>query len=254
MIVDGAELLGSRTDRYVRRAMFLSADRSVLAVVGEGRHGLYRVERLRRHKDPYYRGGEGWSGSGESSVTDSLEAAERLARAAGVATALSPLVDPTTPHLMPQLDLPKTLVDAGYERVALTRSGVGHFHAAGTLGGRAVAVLVDTGASSTVVDVALARAAGFELTPFARTGGGAGGAGLEILAGPAAELALGTDRVAVLVRLPAVLTMDLAHVNASLAQRGEPPVDVVLGADVLAARLAVIDYGSSSLYLAATPT
>src|SRR5215218_3807760 len=59
MIVDGAELLESRTDRYVRRAMFLSADRSVLAVVGEGRHGLYRVELLRRHKDPYYPGRRG---------------------------------------------------------------------------------------------------------------------------------------------------------------------------------------------------
>jgi hypothetical protein len=43
--------------------------------------------------------------------------------------------------------------------------------------------------------------------------------------------------------------MDLTHVNQSLALKGESPVDVILGADVFEAHAAVIDYGSSSLFL-----
>src|SRR5262245_24756448 len=48
-------------------------------------------------------------------------------------------------------ELADLLPAAGYLRVPLTRSGVGHFHTAGTLNGRAVEILVDTGAASTVV-------------------------------------------------------------------------------------------------------
>jgi len=43
--------------------------------------------------------------------------------------------------------------------------------------------------------------------------------------------------------------MDLAHVNQALSLRGEGHVDVVLGADVLEIQQAIIDYGSSSLFL-----
>jgi hypothetical protein len=43
--------------------------------------------------------------------------------------------------------------------------------------------------------------------------------------------------------------MDLTHVNQSLALKGEAPIDVILGADVLQGHAAIIDYGSSSLFL-----
>ena len=48
-------------------------------------------------------------------------------------------------------ELTDFLTARGYLRVPLTRSGVGHFHTAGTLNGRPVEVLVDTGAACTVV-------------------------------------------------------------------------------------------------------
>ena len=50
-------------------------------------------------------------------------------------------------------------------------------------------------------------------------------------------------------RVRALLTMDLDHVNQSLALKGEAPVDAILGADVLEAQAAVIDYGSLSIFL-----
>jgi hypothetical protein len=137
------------------------------------------------------------------------------------------------------------LRDAGYQQVELTRSGVGHFHAAGSLNGRPVDMLIDTGAASTVVSVALARAHGITLNKLDVTGGGAGGANLEIHALIGATLLLGE----VQPRPRALLAMDLTHVNQSLALKGEAPVDVILGADVFEAGAAVIDYGSSSLFL-----
>jgi hypothetical protein len=43
--------------------------------------------------------------------------------------------------------------------------------------------------------------------------------------------------------------MDLSHVNSALALKGAAAVDVILGVDVFEKQAAVIDYGSSSLFL-----
>jgi hypothetical protein len=50
-------------------------------------------------------------------------------------------------------------------------------------------------------------------------------------------------------RIVVLLAMDLTHVNQAAALRGSGPIDAVLGGDVLEEHSAVIDYGSSSLYL-----
>jgi hypothetical protein len=51
--------------------------------------------------------------------------------------------------------------------------------------------------------------------------------------------------------LPAIEAMmiDFGHVNQVRQKRGDRPVDGVLGSDILAARAAVLDYGSLTLYL-----
>jgi len=137
------------------------------------------------------------------------------------------------------------LTQAGFRRFPLSRSGVGHFHTTGSLSGHAVAVLVDTGAASTVVSLARARGLDLTLQKLDRKGGGAGGAQLDIFQVADGTLSLGDLQP----RCRALLAMDLAHVNQALALKGESPVDVILGADVLEAHAAVIDYGSSSLFL-----
>jgi hypothetical protein len=143
------------------------------------------------------------------------------------------------------MTLPAFLSELGFHQICLSRSGVGHFHAAGSLSGHPVAVLIDTGAASTVVDVSLARELRLTVTKLEMKGGGAGGAHLDIFHLTDATLSLGDVRP----RTRALLAMDLAHVNQSLALKGEAPVDVILGADVFEAQAAVIDYGSSSLFL-----
>jgi Aspartyl protease len=132
-----------------------------------------------------------------------------------------------------------------YRQVPLKRNGVGHFEAAGTLNGRPVRVLIDTGAASTVVSLALAQDLGLEIQSLGRRGGGAGGANLEIFEIRGGDLRVGS----VIPRTRGLFAVDLTHVNASLAQKGVTPVDVILGVDVFDAQAAVIDYGTASLFL-----
>lgn len=137
------------------------------------------------------------------------------------------------------------LLNAGYRQVPLSRNGVGHFQAAGSIGGLSISVLVDTGAASTLLDVSVARRAGLTLTPLDARGGGAGGANLQIFQVVGAELLLGD----IVPRPRTLLAMDLGHVNQALATKGAEPVEAILGVDVFEAQAAIIDYGSSSLFL-----
>src|SRR2546427_6910062 len=142
------------------------------------------------------------------------------------------------------MDLPAFLLAAGFRQVPLARTGVGHFQMPGQLNGRPVAVLIDTGAASTVFNLALARELGLSLQKAGHQGGGAGAARLDIYFAPGAELRLGDFRP----RIPALMAVDLTHANQALALKGQSPVDVILGADVFDAHAAVIDYGSNSLF------
>lgn len=133
----------------------------------------------------------------------------------------------------------------GYHRIPLSRSGVGHFHTAGFLNDRPISVLIDTGAASTVFSLDLGRDMDLPMTKLSMFGGGAGAAQLEIHQIRDARFVIGD----ISPRVRALLAMDLSHVNQALALKGSSPVDAILGVDVLEAHSAVIDYGSSSLYL-----
>ena len=60
-----------------------------------------------------------------------------------------------------------------------------------------------------------------------------------------AELRLGE----IVPRAEVLVAMDLSHADAALAQQGAGPIEAILGVDVYEAQAAVIDYGSSSLFL-----
>jgi hypothetical protein len=143
------------------------------------------------------------------------------------------------------MQLPEFLSRAGYQRISLQRSGLGHFHAAASLRGRAVSALVDTGAGCTLVSLALARELDLALTLQPEKGGGAGNVELDVylVEGDRLELA------EVSIRPRTLLAMDLSHVNAALVQKGESPVEAIMGVDVFEEHEAIIDYGSGSLFL-----
>ena len=143
------------------------------------------------------------------------------------------------------MSLSEFLVREGYRKVPLGRNGVGHFEAKGCLARHSIRVLVDTGAASTVISLSLVHELGLEVTSLGRQGGGAGGTQLEIFQLKGANLELEGAHP----NPTALYAMDLSHVNAALAMKGTTPVEAVLGADVFDRQKAVIDYGSSSLFL-----
>ena len=143
------------------------------------------------------------------------------------------------------VDLADFLLQSGYHRIPLSRSGVGHFHTAGTLNGHPVSVLLDTGAASTILSLSRAHALELDLVKLPFQGGGAGAARMDLFHLPNAVLKLGD----LTPRVRALMAMDLEHVNGALALKGEEPIDVIVGADVFEAHGAIIDYGSSSLFL-----
>lgn len=143
------------------------------------------------------------------------------------------------------LQLAEFLAQSGYRRIPLERSGLGHFHAPGSLRDRVVSVLVDTGAGCTLVSLALARELGVALTLHPGKGGGAGGASMDIYEVQGAKLELAEMSI----RPRCLLAMDLTHANEALALQGAGPVEAIMGLDVFEAHAAVIDYGSQSLFL-----
>ena len=143
-------------------------------------------------------------------------------------------------------ELTDFLTARGYLRVPLTRSGVGHFHTGGTLNGRSVEVLVDTGAACTVVAMSVVEALGLRSEWINREAGGAGGP-LDQFRVYGADFRLGS----LSPRLAGPIGIDFEQVNAPLRAQGSAEVDVILGVDVFDAHAAIIDYTSQSLFLMA---
>lgn len=132
----------------------------------------------------------------------------------------------------------------GYLNVPLRESGAGHMYATGKLCGRIIDVLVDTGASHTVIDRSLALELGLTLLPSAQAGAGIGDAQA------AAELIGHVDMVLGDVRIPVeAYAMDLNNIRVALAARGVSAPSAVLGGDALRALDAVLLYRDGTLHL-----
>ena len=144
------------------------------------------------------------------------------------------------------MDVRTFLDGAGYESVPLAPSAVGHLHVQGRFNDRPVTVLIDTGASETVIDEGFARAEGLDLKRSTRSGGGAGTGRLPVHSVAGARLTVGDVEVAA----GKLWVVDLGNVTAALARKGVAPPQVILGADVLSKRDAVIDYASGRLFFA----
>lgn len=133
-----------------------------------------------------------------------------------------------------------------FRPIALKPSAVGHFHAQGQLNGRPIEIIIDTGASNTVVDRQWAEAQRLPLIPINQTGGGVGGASMALARVDGAMLEI----EGVLLPGVSVIAIDLTSVAQQLKARGVVPPQLVIGADVLRSRRAVIDYATATLWLA----
>jgi hypothetical protein len=78
--IDGADFFESSNLRYVRRTTIHTPGSRFLATISEGSDNLFRVDVFTRSRDHQYPA-EFWGSLGDPSLTDSLEAAQALARA-----------------------------------------------------------------------------------------------------------------------------------------------------------------------------
>jgi clan AA aspartic protease (TIGR02281 family) len=144
----------------------------------------------------------------------------------------------------PTLD--EFLTAQGYVPVPLTCNAVGHFEiAAASIDGHEVRLLLDTGASHTVVDHASAERLGLASEASSRRGGGVGGAEQAVTAGTLGRLDVGPTAF----RDVPVFVMDLGHVSRALESQGGSAIDGAVGGDLMRPSEAVIDYARSTLYL-----
>jgi clan AA aspartic protease (TIGR02281 family) len=147
----------------------------------------------------------------------------------------------------PLAELAAFLGARGFAAVPLAVNAVGHFELEAEVNGRPARLLLDTGASHTVLATPSAARLGLRTAPSTERAGGVGAADHATEVAVVDELRLGAVRL----RDVAVWTFDLGHVNRALAARGGAPIDGAVGGDVLRPAAAVIDYARATLYLRA---
>ena len=144
------------------------------------------------------------------------------------------------------MTLAEFLEAQGYTAVQMTKNIVGHFELAAHVNGREAIMLVDTGASGTVI--ARESVARLELETT-ESDVKAGGIGTSEHSVALAELETLTLQSLSVHSWP-IRIIDMSHVNLALERHGGRAVDGVIGGDLLSARSAIIDYPRATLYLA----
>ena len=137
------------------------------------------------------------------------------------------------------------LRDRGYVGIPTRRLKSGHYQAMAQVDGQRLSLIIDSGASTSILDNASAVRLGLSLRRSRTRVSGLGAPAQRALSGRLDDVRIGALR---LDSLP-VVVLDLSHVNQSLRDEGIELADGVIGADLLAEREAVFDFTSGVLYL-----
>ena len=133
----------------------------------------------------------------------------------------------------------------GYVGVPTRRLRSGHYQAMAEVDGQRLSLIIDSGASTSVLDNASAVRLGVPMRRGRTRVSGLGAPAQRALSARLDNVRLGTLRLDSI----AVVVLDLSHVNQSLRDEGIDLADGVIGADLLAQRGAVFDFTSGVLYL-----
>ena len=156
-----------------------------------------------------------------------------------------PAAPPATRAASGDPTLNSFLLGQGYQPVQLHRLATGHFMIAGTADSIPLTFIIDTGASHTILDRNRSDRFAVVLADRNHRASGLGVTGQQVSGGVLSRVSLGPIQ---LDSLP-VAVLDLSHINLALRQMGIEPVDGIIGADMLARKPAVIDYGTLRLYV-----
>ena len=129
--------------------------------------------------------------------------------------------------------------------IPMHRNIAGQPEVAATVNGTAVRLMVDTGASHTLLDTTTTERLGLIVGEGGSTTTGVGGTGMTYAQTYVNDLRFGTLEFGEAL----LLVVDLGHVNTSLEKGMGGRIDGILGIDVLRQRHAIIDCGKSMLYL-----
>ena len=142
-------------------------------------------------------------------------------------------------------DLAAFLSARGYIALRTQRSAVGHFEIEALINGIPALLLIDTGASMTVIDEKSAQTLALPLETAEEKAGGLGVADLTISRGIIDHLKIDT----LTLEHQEAYVMNLSHVNQALEARNARRADGIIGADILNSYAAIIDYSDAIVYL-----
>ena len=132
----------------------------------------------------------------------------------------------------------------GFRRFVMSRTPVGHLKLAGHLDDRPIDIVLDTGASKTIVELTYCRAEGIAVTDTGLPGHGGNVYTLGDVRLTLEGLPLRTD---------GIFALDMSGTNERLIAKGVDPIRAVIGQDVLRYHQAVIDYATLALFLKEEP-
>lgn len=141
--------------------------------------------------------------------------------------------------------LEKILIDKGYASIPMKKSTLGHFELEVKINDNAVLMLLDTGATKSVIDKETANKLGLKQSDESNCGGGLGTSQATVNSSIIEELKIGELKIK---SIP-IYIMDFSHPIKSIQGRGGNKIDGVIGADILEPRSAIIEYKESKLYL-----
>jgi clan AA aspartic protease (TIGR02281 family) len=137
------------------------------------------------------------------------------------------------------------LREQGYVGIPTRRLKSGHYQAMAQVDGQRLSLIIDSGASTSVLDNASAVRLGLALRRSRTRVSGLGAPAQPAMSARLDDVRFGALRLDSV----AVVVLDLSHVNQSLRDEGIELADGVVGADLLAQRQAVFDFNSGVLYL-----
>ncbi len=143
------------------------------------------------------------------------------------------------------ISLENILIKRGYTVINLKKSVVGHFEIEAKINGKRVLMLLDTGASKSVLDYETANTLNLLLESESNCGGGLGTSEAAVNSSIIEALTIGS----IVINSFPLYIMDFSHPIKSIQGRGGNKIDGVIGSDILEPRSAIIEYKESKLYL-----
>lgn len=143
------------------------------------------------------------------------------------------------------MSLPNYLSKKGYKKKRLKLTKTNHFKVSATINGVKGKFIVDTGASNTCIDSALAEHFNLNSEESDTKAAGAGATDMNTQLAKDNSLKIGTWKS----KKNHIILFDLSHVNQALTNHNSKPVHGIIGADILKKGKAIIDYKNNFLYL-----